>query len=107
MKPLKVVIELIHEHNVSSNFKCVFCKFKAKSSRGLKTHIGYMLKDNERNSELAKENTIIKTSIVGSSHVFQCKLCGIKFSIQEDPTRHAYAHVIIQSVDMTPLTFSI
>ena len=103
MKPSKVVIESIPENYVSNNFKCELCKFKAKSSCWLKSHIGHMHKDNERNSELMKEKTITEASIVSNSQVFQCKLCGKEFLIQEESTRHAYAHVILQSVDMTPV----
>ena len=44
------------ENIVNSNFDCDLCEFKAKSFRGLKTHIGHMHKVNERNTELVKCN---------------------------------------------------
>ena len=57
----------MYENVVNSNFNCELCEFKAKSSRGLKTHIGQMHKVNERNTEVftGKENdttTIAKGS---------------------------------------------
>ena len=107
LKHPQVFSEKTYETNEKDNFKCELCEFKAKSSRGLKTHIGHMHKNNERNIELVtgtdNENTSTNEApTLSSFQFFTCKLCGKEFSIQEDSTRHAYAHVIIQSVDMTP-----
>ena len=100
--------EKTSEPIMKDDFKCKLCDFKAKSSRGLKTHIGHMHKYNERNTKLVTDNEnvntcIIEVSTLSNFQFFRCKLCGKEFQIQEDSTRHAYAHVIIQSVDMTPL----
>ena len=38
-----------------------------------------------------------------SFQVYKCKLCVEEFLIQDESTKHAYAHVILQTVDMTPL----
>ena len=100
--------EKTSEPIMKDNFKCKLCDFKAKSSRGLKTHIGHMHKYNEQNTELVTENenentSMTEVSTLSSFQFFTCKLCGKEFQMQEDSTRHAYAHVIIQSVDMTPL----
>ena len=112
VKPLQVGHEKMYGNIGNRNFNCELCEFKAKSSCGLKTHIGHMHKVNERNTELAIENendetTITEALISSSVQVFTCKLCGKEFQIQEDSTRHAYAHVILQSVDMTPIPYSV
>ena len=67
-----------------------------------------MHKYNEQNTELVTENenentSMTEVSTLSSFQFFTCKLCGKEFQMQEDSTRHAYAHVITQSVDMTPL----
>ena len=100
----------MYENIVNSNFNCELCEFKAKSSRGLKTLIGHMHKVNERNTEVVTGNENDTTTITDGStssifQIFTCKLCGKEFQIQEDSTRHAYAYVIIHSVDMTPLPY--
>ena len=37
--------QLIKQNNINSNFEYDFCEFKAKTRRGLKTHLGQMHKD--------------------------------------------------------------
>ena len=59
-----------------------------------------MVTGNENNT-----TTITEGSTSSNFQICTCKLCGKEFQIQEDSTRHAYAHVIIHSVDMTPLPF--
>ena len=101
--------QLIKKNIVNSNFECDFCEFKAKSRRGLKTHFGHMHKDHKKNRGVAllsseSDNKILTVaSKLPSFQVFTCKLCGEEFLIQDESTRHAYAHVIPQTVDMTHL----
>ena len=69
-----------------------------------------MHKVNEKITEVVTGNendttTIIEGSTSSNFQTFLCKLCGKEFQVQEDSTRHAYAHVIIQSVNMTPLPY--
>ena len=100
---------LIKKNVVNSNFECDFCEFKAKSRRGLKTHFGHMHKDQKKNTGVAllssksDNNSLTVPSKLPSFQVFTCKLCEEEFLIQDESTRHAYANVILQTVDMTPL----
>ena len=101
--------QLIKKNIVNSNFECDFCEFRAKSRRGLKTHFGHMHKDHKKNTGVAllssesDNKTLTVAPKLPSFQVFTCKLCGEEFLIQDESTRHAYAHVILQTVDMTPL----
>ena len=67
-----------------------------------------MHKDHKKNNGVALLSsesdtaTIPVASKLPSFQVFTCKLCGEEFLIQDESTRHAYAHVILQTDDMTP-----
>ena len=103
--------QLIKKNIVNSNFKCEFCEFKAKSRHGLKTHFGHMNKDHKKNTGVAllssesDNKTLTVASKLPSFQVFTCKLCGEEILIQDESTIHAYADVILQTLDMTPLPY--
>ena len=103
--------QLIKKNIVKSNFECDFWEFKAKSRHGLKTHFGHMHKDHKKNAGVAllssesDNKTLTVASKLPSFQVFMCKLCGEEFLIHDESTKHAYAHVIFQTVDMTPLPY--
>ena len=68
---------------------CEHCKFKAKSNRGLKTHMGHIHKKDA-----------VKDIVVYKSKVYTCAICEKEFKMLEDLTRHALAHVIKVYIDM-------
>ena len=77
------------EDNDYHNIHCEHCKFKAKSNRGLKTHMGHIHKKDA-----------VKNIVVYKSKVYTCAICGKEFKMLEDLTRHALAHVIKVYIDM-------
>ena len=77
MNPYEVVDKKSDENILNSKFKCNLCDLKAKSSCGLKAHIGHMHKDNVMVT--GNENytsTITEASTSSCFQVFTCKLCG-------------------------------
>ena len=71
------------------DINCEHCKCKAKSKRGLKTHMEYIHKKDA-----------VKDIVVYKSQVFTFAIRGKEYKMLEDLTRHALAHDIKESIDM-------